>query len=189
MKSIQIILRSLFLDQKVITELCHSSQWNKWSNIITIIVGLYYGIFNMMANLPFITSFESAFLRVIFVPVIFIIGGILMIFFTRFGFTLLLWAGAKALGGSGLLGAIYRITGFAMIPLLLSIPPFIALAQSGMYSLQLIIFISISLLWIYFYLVKAIKSIQQFKNVKAYSAVFLAYLFMTSVYYILVPLA
>lgn len=189
MESIQIILRSLFLDQKVISELSHSSQWNKWSNIITIIIGLYYGVFNIMGNLPFITSFESAYLRMIFIPSFFIIGGILMMLFTRFGFTLLLWAGAKGLGGPGLLGAIYRITGFAMIPLLLSIPPITALAQSGRYSFQLIIFIIISLLWIYLYLVKAIKTIQKFKNGKAYAAVFLAYLFITSVYYILVPIA
>ncbi len=189
MKKLMIITRSLFLNKKMIAELTASSQWNKWAMVMTIFLGIYYGITNIVINASLISSFETGILRNVLIPSMFILGGVMMIIITRLGFTLLLWAGAKGMGGPGLLGIIYRITGFAMFPFVLSIPILASMSQGNHINEISILIIILSFGWIYFYLVNAMKITQKFAQWKAYMAVLLVYLFFTSIYYIFLPTA
>lgn len=187
MTSITTILRTLLLDKHSIKELIESPKWNKWSHLITVLIGLFYGYLNVTHNTELISSFDAELLRTMVVPGFFIIGGLLMLFVTRFGLTLLLWAGAKGVGGPGYLSLINRLTAFALIPLIIALPAFLTINAGEKISTLGLFSLIIPLAWMYFVCVKMLELSQGITAKRAYIAVIFVFIFFISVFYIVTP--
>lgn len=158
------------------------TQWV--SNLLLLIVGLGYGAISIASNASYIASFDSPVLQSFIVPGIFFVFGLLMVFVTKIGLALLLWAGAKALGGKGLLREINRSVPVALLPGLLG-APFLTGVGNGHPLVYLLLIAGI--IWMYLVCVKIIKTTQHFSSLKAYIAAFAAFAFLASVYYLLIP--
>ncbi|MBF6634427.1 hypothetical protein QL992_08775 [Microbacterium sp. APC 3898] len=158
------------------------TQWV--SNLLLLIVGIGYGAISIASNASYIASFDSALLQNFIVPAIFILFGLLMAFITKIGLALLLWAGSKGLGGKGLLRDINRAAPVALLPGLLGAP---YLAEAGNGHLLVYVLLAIGVVWMYLVCVKIIKTTQSFTAKKAYLAALAAFVFLASVYYLIIP--
>ncbi|MGO4887363.1 YIP1 family protein [Anaerobacillus sp. MEB173] len=187
MTSITTILRTLIFDKHSIKEIIESPKWNKWSHFITLLLGLFYGYLNILHNRELIMSFETDFLRNILVPGFFILGGLLMLYITRFGLTLLLWAGAKGAGGPGYMAILNRLTAFALIPLIIALPAFMNINAGDSISTLGILTLVIGLAWMYLFCVKVLEVSQKISTTKAYIAVVFVFIFFISVFYMVTP--
>lgn len=188
MGKVNLILKALILDKGAIKELSDlNSNWKLLSIIITLSLGLFYGITSINVNSDIIQSFETPFLRDVFVPGLFLFFGILMILITKIGLSLLLWAGAKGLSGHGQLKILYRNTTIALIPSTIALPAFIAIQVGASLSFMMLISICIAITWIYLICTRVLLVTQQFVPWKAYTAVAFAFIFFISIYYIVLP--
>ncbi len=154
------------------------------SRILLLIVGVGYGAISIASQASYISSFDSALLQNFLVPAIFIIFGILTAFITKVGMAALLWAGSKALGGSAKYRAISLVTPVALLPGLLGAPH---LAGLGDGSLGVNLLLLIGVVWMYLVSVKIIQTVQGFTATKAYLSAGMAFLFLASVYYLVIP--
>lgn len=154
------------------------------SNLVLLMVGLGYGAISIASNASYIASFDSALLQNFIVPAIFILFGLLMAFITKIGLALLLWAGSKGLGGKGLLKDINRAAPVALLPGLLG-APYLTGAGDGHPLIYLLLIAGI--VWMYLVGVKIIKTTQNFTAKKAYLAALIAFVFLASVYYLMIP--
>ena len=154
------------------------------SNLILLVTGVGYGAISIASNASYIANFDSPVLQNFLVPLIFVLFGLLTAFITKIGLALLLWAGAKGFGGKALFRDINLASPVAMLPGLLCVP---YLAGWGKGSLVVIILLVAGIVWMYFVSAKILKTTQNFTNKKAYLAAFFAFLFLASVYYIVVP--
>lgn len=154
------------------------------SNIILLIVGLGYGAISIASNASYIVSFESTLLKTFIVPAIFLFFGLVTAFITRIGFSLLLWAGSKGFGGKGLFKDINAETPVALLPGLLGAPYLIGVGNGNVLVLGLL---AIGIVWMYLISAKIIKTTQGFTDGKAYLATLVAFLFLASVYYLIIP--
>ena len=129
------------------------------SRFILIAVGVMYGVISITTNAAYVESFDSQILQNVLVPLIFVSFGVLTAWLTKFGFSLLLWASAKGIGGKGLLRQISLVVPVILIPGLLGVP-FLTGAGYGnpLYSGLLII----GLVWMYLISVKIVKVIESF---------------------------
>lgn len=157
----------------------------KWlSRLILLLVGAGYGAISIVSNAAYVGSFDSQLLQNVLVPLIFILFGVLTVWLTKFGFSLLLWASAKGVGGKGLLRRISLAVPVILIPGLLGVP-FLTGAE---YDNPLyLVLLAIGVLWMYFISVKAVQAVENFNEKKAYIAVSLAFIFLASIYYLVVP--
>lgn len=153
------------------------------SRLILLLVGIGYGAISIASNASYITSFDSSFLKNVIVPLIFLLFGILTAYLTKYGLALLLWAGAKGIGGKGLLRQINTVVPVALVPGLLAVP-FMTGFTSNVATVLLLI---VGVIWMYLISVKAVKAIESFHSIKAYVAVLFAFLFFASIYYLIVP--
>lgn len=187
MSSITLITRSLLLNKEAINEFSQSEEKNKWSTIIIVLLGIAYGSMSILQNIQYVKSFESELLKNVLVPLIFIGTGLITIWLTRLAFSLLLWAAARGFGGAGILKVIRRAMSIALIPVLPAMPAFIATTGGNELTTLHIIMATFSLIWMYFICVKALEATQNFKTLKAYSAVLVIFIFFLSIYYIVLP--
>ena len=156
------------------------------SNLLLLIVGLGYGASSIASNASYIASFDSGLLQNFIVPAIFILFGLLMAFITKIGLALLLWAGSKALGGKGLLRDINKAAPVALLPGLLGAP---YLAGGGDGHPLVYVLLAIGVVWMYLICTKIIKTTQSFTNKRAYLSALAAFVFLASVYYLIIPSA
>lgn len=154
------------------------------SNLILLVIGVGYGAISIASNASYIASFDSPVLQNILVPLIFIIFGLLSAVVTKIGLAILLWASAKGLGGKALFREINLVSPVALLPGLLGVP---YLAGWGEGTIVVIALLVTGIVWMYFISAKILKTTQNFTNKKALLAAFLAFLFLASVYYIVVP--
>lgn len=154
------------------------------SNLLLLIVGLGYGAISIASNASYIASFDAALLKNFIVPAIFILFGLLMAFITKIGLALLLWAGSRGLGGKGLLRDINRAAPVALLPGLLGAP---YLVNAGDGHPMVYVLLVIGVVWMYLVCAKIIKTTQNFTTVKAYLAALAAFVFLASVYYLIMP--
>ncbi|RNF40125.1 hypothetical protein [Planococcus salinus] len=154
------------------------------SNLVLLIAGAGYGAISIASNASYILSFESMLLKAVIVPLIFILFGLLMAFITKIGLALLLWAGAKGMGGKGLLRDINSAVPAALLPGLLAAP---YLTGAGDGNILVLLLLLGGVIWMYMVSAKIIQATQNFTATKAYLAAFLAFLFLASVYYLIMP--
>ena len=154
------------------------------SNLLLFIVGLGYGAISIASNASYIASFDSALLQNFIVPAIFILFGLLMAFITKIGLALLLWAASKGFGGKGLLRDINRMAPVALFPGLLGAPFLVGAGNDHPLTYLLL---AAGVVWMYLVCVKIIKTTQSFPTTKAYLAVLTAFVFLASVYYLMIP--
>ena len=154
------------------------------SNLILLLTGVGYGAISIASNASYIANFDSPVLQNVLVPLIFILFGLLSAFITKIGLALLLWAGARGLGGKALFKEINLASPVALLPGLLGVP---YLAGWGEGTFIVAALLVAGIVWMYFVSAKILKTTQNFTNKKAYLAAFLAFLFLASVYYIVVP--
>ncbi|WP_088007119.1 hypothetical protein [Indiicoccus explosivorum] len=154
------------------------------SRLVLLLVGVGYGAISIASNADYISSFESALLRNALVPLIFLLFGVLTAWLTKLGFSLLLWAGAKSIGGKGLLRQISLAVPVVLIPGLLAVP---FLTGSGFGSPVYLPLLAVGLLWMYLISARVVQAVEGFTGKKAYIAASLALIFLASVYYLVVP--
>ncbi len=154
------------------------------SRLLLLIVGVGYGAISIASQASYISSFDSVLLQNIIVPLIFIIFGILTAFITKVGMAALLWAGSKALGGTAKYRAISLATPVALLPGLLG-APYLAGIGNGAWWVDL--FLVIGVVWMYLASVKIIQAVQGFTAKKAYVSAMMAFLFLASIYYLVIP--
>ncbi|OED33382.1 hypothetical protein BHE17_13295 [Planococcus maritimus] len=154
------------------------------SRLLLLIVGLGYGAISIASQASYISSFDSGLLQNFLVPAIFIVFGILTAFITKVGMAALLWAGSKALGGTVKYRAISLVTPVALLPGLLGVPH-LAGVGNGAWWVSLLLIIGV--VWMYLISVKIIQAVQGFTAKKAYLSVMMAFLFLASIYYLIVP--
>ncbi|TDL31288.1 hypothetical protein E2R51_13005 [Jeotgalibacillus sp. S-D1] len=152
------------------------------SRIVLLIVGIGYGAISIASNAAYILSFDSSLLRFLVVPALFIVFGLVTALITKVGLTLLLWAAARGFGGRGLLKQVGSAAPVSLIPGLLSVP---YLAGAG--NVSYLILSLFGIVWMYIISVKIVKTTQGFKQGRACIAVFFAFLFLASIYYLVVP--
>lgn len=186
MNQLSSIFRAILLDKEATEKLASNESYNKWAFIFTFIVGACYGsVIYFRVPEEYIT-FDSSILQSV-VYLFLILSGTGMVYLTRLGLTLLLWAGGKAFGGKGFMGIINRLTAFALVPSIVGLPSVVALSTGEQLSLIMIILLLISLIWMYFVSVRFIQITQKINTWKAYGAVLIAFLFFSSVYYLTLP--
>lgn len=161
-----------------------SPNMNVYSSFILLLVGVGYGAISIMSNAAYIADFDSPVLQNVLVPLVFIVFGWLSAVVTKIGLSLLLWAGAKGFGGKANYKEISLIAPVALLPGLLGVP---FLSGWGEGSVWVWVLLAAGVLWMYMISAKILKTTQQFSNKKAYAAAFLVFLFLFSVYYIVVP--
>ncbi|OIJ07669.1 hypothetical protein BKP35_18480 [Anaerobacillus arseniciselenatis] len=188
MGKVNLIFKAITLDKEAIQQLSDpNSNWRLISAFITFLLGIFYGFTSITINSELIASFETPLLRETVVPGLFLFFGIVMIFITKIGFSLLLWAGAKGFGGPGYLRILYRNTTIALIPSVMALPAFISLQVGAPLTFLMVLFLALSLTWMYLIFSKILEVTQQFIPWKAYVAILLVFIFFTSIYYIVTP--
>ncbi len=188
MGNVNLIFKALTLDKEAIRQLSDpNSNWKLISAFITFLLGIFYGFTSITINSELIASFETPVLRETVVPGLFLFFGIVMIFITKIGFSLLLWAGARGFGGPGYLGVLYRNTSIALIPSIMALPAFISLQVGAPLTFLMVLFLALSITWMYLIFVKILEVTQSLVAWKAYVAMVLVFIFFTSVYYIVTP--
>ncbi len=153
-----------------------------YSRMILLVVGLGYGIFSIIANANYIVSFESPMLRRVIVPFLFVLFGLLTVIITKFGLTLLLWAGARGFGGPGRMREINNFVSISLVPGLLGVPFLV-----GAGGLILLLPLVLGVGWMYLICVKILEVTQEFQGIKAYLSVMAVFIFFASIYYIIMP--
>jgi hypothetical protein len=153
-----------------------------YSRLVILIVGLGYGAFAIFANASYIISFESPILRRVVVPLFFLVFGLLTVMITKFGLTLLLWAGARGFGGPGRMRQLNLFASIAVAPGLLGVP-FLVVGGGSILLVPLVFGVG----WMYLICVKILEVTQEFQGVKAYLSVLAVFIFFASIYYIIVP--
>ncbi|ANU20304.1 hypothetical protein BBI15_08780 [Planococcus plakortidis] len=154
------------------------------SRLLLLVVGLGYGAISIASQASYISSFDSALLQNFLVPAIFILFGILTAFITKVGMAALLWAGSKALGGTAKYRAVSLVTPVALLPGLLGAP---YLAGLGGGSVWVNLFLVAGIIWMYLVGVKIVQVVQGFSATKAYLSAGMAFLFLASIYYLVIP--
>ncbi len=188
MGKFNLIFKAITLDKEAIQQLSDpNSNWRLTSAFITFLLGIFYGFTSITINSELIASFETPLLRETVVPGLFLFFGIVMIFITKIGFSLLLWAGAKGFGGPGYLRILYRNTTIALVPSVMALPAFISLQVGAPLTFLMVLFLALSLTWMYLIFSKILEVTQQFIPWKAYVAILLVFIFFTSIYYIVTP--
>lgn len=186
MRQLSSIFQAIFLDKEAAEKLASNETYNKWAFIFTFVVGTCYGSAIYLRVPEEYITFDSSILQSA-VYLFLLLAGTGMVYLTRLGLTLLLWAGGKAFGGPGVMGIINRLTAFALVPSIVGLPSIAALSNGEELSMILAILLVISLLWMYFVSVRFIQITQKLKAWKAYGAVMVAFIFFSSVYYLILP--
>lgn len=174
--------RMMMLDGAAFHDYLQSPKIDKISRLLLIAVGVLYGVISMMSNWAYVSSFESQVLKFFVVPAIFIIFGLLTALITRLGLSLLLWASSKGFGGKGMLSQVNKAASVSLVPGILSVP-FLA----GNINAAVIALLAAGLIWMYLISVQIVKVTQGFDAKKAYLASLLSFVFLASIYYIIVP--
>ncbi|WP_209122878.1 YIP1 family protein [Alkalihalobacillus sp. BA299] len=187
MTGLILYIRTTLLNNGSIAELTTSPKWNIWGHLVTILLGVIYGLFSIQQNIEYITSFDAEFLKDIVIPGFFIIAGIIMVFLTRVALSLLLWAASRGFGGPGLLGQLFRLSAGALIPSILAMPGFIAAGLEGAVPFIAIVGVILGIAWMYITCVRIVLVTQRFVPWKAYTAVLVIFIFFISIYYIVTP--
>jgi hypothetical protein len=188
MGNVNLIFKALTLDKEAIQQLSDpNSNWKLISAFITFLLGIFYGFTSITINNELIASFETPLLRETVVPGLFLFFGIVMIFITKIGFSLLLWAGARGFGGPGYLRILYRNTSIALIPSVMALPAFISWQVGAPLTFLMVLFLALSITWMYLIFAKILEVTQPLVPWKAYVAILLVFIFFTSVYYIVTP--
>jgi hypothetical protein len=153
-----------------------------YSRLAILIIGIVYGAIAILYNASYILSFESSILRLVIVPLFFLLFGLLMVLITKFGLTVLLWAGARGFGGPGRMKQLNQFASVALAPGLLGVPYLIG-GGEGILIVPLLIGVG----WMYLICVKILEVTQRFQGVKAYISVLAIIIFFASIYYIIIP--
>jgi hypothetical protein len=181
---IEMVRNMVTLNETYFGAFLKSPNMKVFSNLIVLLVGVGYGMISIMSNAAYIANFDSPVLQNVLVPLIFIIFGLLSALITKIGLSLLLWAGAKGFGGKAKYKEISAVTPVALLPGLLGVP---FLSGWGEGDAWVLVLLAAGVVWMYMISAKILKTTQSFPNKKAYAVAFLVFLFLFSVYYIVVP--
>lgn len=177
-----MIGRMMMLDGAAFHDYLQSPNIDKISRLLLITVGVLYGLISMISNWTYVSSFESQVLKLFIVPAIFIIFGLLTALITRLGLSLLLWASSKGFGGKGLLGQVNKAASVSLVPGISSVP-----FLTGNGNAAVLALLTAGLIWMYLISVQVVRATQGFDAKKAYLASLLSFVFLASIYYIIVP--
>lgn len=188
MEKIILLMKALFIDRDAIKRLCDpNNKWKALGTFVTVLLGLIYGFTSIIIYQPLISSFDTPILRDTIIPALFLVFGIIMLFVTKVGFSLLLWAISKGLSGPGLLNIFYQNTTIALIPSVIALPAFISLQSGANLTTMMFLSIFISVIWIYLICSRIVEVTQKFVPWRAYVTVLIAFIFFISIYYITFP--
>ncbi|QQK79096.1 YIP1 family protein [Salicibibacter cibi] len=182
-----MIGKMIVLERDAYQTFMESQKASKYSRATLVMVGVIYGMMAVIANLQFLSGFDSLFLGFVIAPFLLIALGILMAVVTKFGLTLLLWAGARAFGGPGRMKEVNQIVSISLLPGLLSAPFLIGIDILSLSLILVIIGLFFGIGWMYLICVRIIETTQQFSKAKAYLSVLASFVFFTSVYYLILP--
>ncbi|MFB1082721.1 hypothetical protein [Jeotgalibacillus sp. JSM ZJ347] len=177
-----MIGRMMMLDGAAFHDFLQSPKIDRISRLLLIAVGVLYGMISIASNWAYVASFESQALKFFIVPAIFIIFGLLTALITRLGLSLLLWASSKGFGGKGLLGQVNKAASVSLVPGILSVP-----FLTGTFNPAVAVLLAAGLIWMYLISVQIVKATQGFDAKKAYLSSLLSFVFLASIYYIIVP--
>lgn len=178
-----MILHLLTLNDTAFKNFSSHQKSSVWGSLALLLTGLLYGLILIVANWPYIMSFETPILKNGIVPLIFIVSGLIMSWLTRIGLTLLLWAGAKGFGGEGVMSNIRPYVSVSLVPGLLAVP-----LLTGWLTDTLGITLTIlGVTWMSLFFWKTLQTTQRFSGVKAALAAVTVIIFFVSIYYIIVP--
>lgn len=187
MTGLTTIVKGVFTDKEAFHQICESPKWNKWGLLVLFLLGAIYGSLSIRQHLDLISSFESDLLRLYLVPAALIVFGLFVVFLTRIGLTLLLWAASRGFGGPGNLGKLYRGSIIALTPIILAMPAFIA-NTAGLPSTTLQVLLAlVGLAWLYILCVNVLLVTQQFATWKGYAGGLAIFIFFLCIYYIVLP--
>lgn len=176
--------KMMILDKPTFRAFLNTPKILLMSRLLLLLIGIGYGVLSIVSNISYISSFESVVLKNFFVPAIFLGFGIIMVFITKLGLTFLLWAGARGFGGPGILKELNRATPVALLPGLLGVPFLVGIGNGHIGIFLLLI---VSVLWMYFISVRIIQTTQNLNGVKSYLSVLISFIFLASIYYLVVP--
>jgi hypothetical protein len=180
---VHMIGKMMTLDTSSFQMFVNAPKSNFYNRLIVLTVGIAYGLMGIISNDSFVSSFESGLLRNGVVPLTFILFGLLSVWLTKLGLTLLLWAGARGFGGPGNIGQLNRTASIALIPGILAIPALTGLSSGWFIIIPLII----GVIWMYVICVKIHEVTQGFARWKAYASVFAVFVFFASIFYMVMP--
>lgn len=176
-----MVLRMIALDRGAFEMYLQSDKRTYYSRIILILIGVAFGLIAILLNRSVITSFDSLLIGMAIVPTLLVCLGILMVIVTKFGLTLILWAGARGFGGPGKMREVNRSMPVVLIPGVLGVPLLIEYANSF-----LIVAFLVGMVWMYLMCVRVMEVTQQFQRTRAYLSVAMSFLFFVSIYYLVV---
>lgn len=180
------VIQAMLLNKDAIKKIIGDDSFNKWSIILTTLIGVVYG-FVAFLNIPGeLVDFDSNVLRFVALIVVILVS-ILMVYVTKLGLAFLLWAGGRAFGGPGLFRILNRVTSIALFPIILGSPAIVAINFQTNISVIMSIVLTFSIFWMYLISVKSVELTQKIKTWKAYLAVIISFIFFISVYYIILP--
>ncbi|WP_366921690.1 hypothetical protein MFMK1_002101 [Metallumcola ferriviriculae] len=158
------------------------------AEVAVTIAGIVYGVANYINNqIQAPLNFESSWLATVFVPLLFIVGGVAMAFITRLGIVGVYWAMARMLGGPGRVGRLYHTTGTGF----LFFWPWGLLLLTGT-LLPIVAYLLVAAVVVCSalgigYLTRELGQTQQFSTFRSIIAIILTVVFMVSVYYLILP--
>ncbi|QQK74999.1 YIP1 family protein [Salicibibacter cibarius] len=182
-----MIGKMIVLERDAYQTFMESQKASKYSRATLVMVGVMYGVMAVMVNLQFLSGFNSLFLGLVIAPLLLIALGLLTAVVTKFGLTLLLWAGARAFGGPGRMKEVNQIVSISLLPGLLSAPILMEVDVPNLGLILVIIGLFFGIGWMYLICVRIIETTQQFSKTKAYLSVLASFVFFTSVYYLVLP--
>ncbi|GAW94289.1 YIP1 family protein [Calderihabitans maritimus] len=167
--------------------------FEKLGTVSTLVLGIIYGGSNLWFHQEYLHGFESRFLQVVLVPLIFLLAGVLMAYLTRVALMLAFWGFSRGLGGLGDISKLYRFSGYGLLPLCLGAP---GIAYFGNVSLEartpVVSFVLGILLLVSIFLTilswhRIVMATQQFSRWKAWICLALTAIFTFSVFYLVQP--
>ncbi|WP_147802701.1 hypothetical protein [Alkalicoccus halolimnae] len=177
------VTHMLLLRPPAYQEFIQTKNMLKWARNLVLLLGLVYGGFGIIANYGFIMEFESALLRNLLVPLLFIGFGIFTAWLTRLGLGLLLWAGAKGFGGPGKLSDVSRMGAVALVPGVLAVP----LLTNALHGMPAYLLAGAGVVWMYLSCVHILEVTQQFAKFHAAGTAAAVFIFFASVFYMFMP--
>lgn len=177
MTSITTAFKGILLNKSAFEEISGSQKYGKWALLIMIILGAFYGLSTVWYHQ----------LPISIVDILSVVVGIGMVFLTRVGLTMLMWAAGRGLGGPGLLGKQFRLSMFALTPTFLAMPAFIANGANEVISSINLVLALIGIAWMFILIRNAIEVSQNITTTRAYIGAIAIYIFFFSIYFIVTP--
>lgn len=161
-----------------------------FANRFTVLAGILYGAFIVLFKWDTISTIETDWVRNFGAPLLYVISGVAMAYFTRLGFTLIFWAAAKGMQGPGGIGEMFLLAGLVYLPILFATPaiPYLQTTNEPFTSVGPMLAIGLIVLAILGAVHIAVNFFQvrqELSKLKSTVSIVLAIVFFVSVFYLI----